>query len=152
MTRNDILVLVLHAVFLAIWFMDSKAIGWYKMHFKYRKAIKKMEYTTKDLNNYLIHEAAHAQSTEDPSWPVGFEEKISNHQKNFWGMDLPEEWTRKNHPTARNRNPYGKADSFMYVDRDQFKKNNQRRKPRQGLFKSMDQILRSQQNRRRPRD
>lgn len=108
MTRNDILILALHAVFLAIWFLDSKSIDWWKMHLKYRKMIKKMDYQTRELGDIRIHESQHSNKMIIDHG-FGIEQKSHKNNSHIRG-----EWNNrsKNHPAGRQRP--GTEDSGMY--------------------------------------
>lgn len=144
MTRNDILVLALHAVFLGIWFLDSKSMDWYRMHFKYRKAIKKAKYTYKDLENQVrIHESAHNQSPAEDIWPFGFEQKTKN-RKSF-----DEERSRRNHPTSWGREYRGAPDAGMFNDHSSGRRKSRRNPRKQGFYITVDQLLFAEERRRR---
>lgn len=144
MTRSDILILALHAVFLGIWFLDSKAMDWYRMHFKYRKAIKNARYTHKDLKDYVrIHESAHSQSLAEDMWSFGFEQKTKN-QKSF-----DEEKSRRNHPTSWGREYRGAPEAGMFNEQPGTRRKGRRNPRKQGFYITVDQLLFSEERRRR---
>lgn len=136
MTRSDILILALHAVFLLIWFFDSKAMDWYRMHLSYRRMIKKMNYTTRQLGLMKIHESEHDRMVVND---LGFGIEQKTMQKNSHFRD---QWKRSsaNHPAGRGR-PGHKNSGMFESSRDGMRRNARRKPIRQSIFVRIEDIL-----------
>jgi hypothetical protein len=152
MTWRDTWILGMHAVILFLWYIDSKALEFKRTQRKYRKMINSdlAKMSQADIQGPRPSRPAHDyQINASSSQQLWMFTKHKGRDSFYMDIEKRREEQRRNHPA--NRHKPGSPDAGMFWPTNNDWKKQQRRRPRKGIFTSMDELIRFEKNRRRRR-